>query len=139
MKLNVYSKKEFDSIMSQYKDLPDNIAVISICNTENDEHFFKYDSSNILNVEFDDVSEEEQGCISVCTAEKIVNFIDDNIGKDFYIHCSAGVSRSQGIARYILDMYTEFDYKTRKDNPCITPNITVTAMLKRIKYNKYYN
>ena len=94
---------------------------------------------HLLNVEFDDVSEEEQGCISVCIAEKIVNFIDDNIGKDFYIHCSAGVSRSQGIARYILDMYPEFDYKTRKDNPCITPNITVTTMLKRIKYNKYYN
>lgn len=51
---------------------------------------------------------------------------------DIIIHCSAGISRSQGVVRYILDTYSDRYYiHTRADNPCITPNMHVVRMLKR--------
>lgn len=68
-------------------------------------------------------------------ARTIVKFIEEHRNCDFYIHCSAGVSRSQGIVRYVMDTYG--DYETNPDNPCICPNIHVTRMLKRIYREKY--
>lgn len=67
-------------------------------------------------------------------AQRIVSFIDSVIGRvrTIYVHCSAGVSRSQGVVRYILDTY-DYDFETRKENPCVSPNMHVTIMLKRIK------
>ena len=54
------------------------------------------------------------------------------MGKDFWIHCRAGQSRSQGIVRYILDCYPDIVWKTRLDNPCETPpNIDVVAKLEK--------
>lgn len=67
-------------------------------------------------------------------AERIVSFIDNNIDCDFYIHCSAGVSRSQGIVRYIIEGYPDRNWKINEDNPCVCPNIHVVRMLKRVKY-----
>lgn len=69
-------------------------------------------------------------------AKKIVDFIDSNLGRDFYIHCSAGVSRSQGVVRYILDTYDEYIWQIRKDNPPFAPNYHVVRMLKRAKREK---
>jgi hypothetical protein len=70
-------------------------------------------------------------------ALKIALFIDNQIKsgvKNIIIHCSAGISRSQGIVRYILDTYGDtYDIVTREDNPCITPNYHVVRMLKRVK------
>lgn len=67
-------------------------------------------------------------------AGKIVEFIDKHINCDFYIHCAAGVSRSQAVVRYILDIYFNHDWITRKENPCVCPNIHVVRMLKRCHY-----
>ena len=118
-----------------------------------EEHYFnnKSNAPNILNIEFDDLdpamwlgidfdpdnAKEEDFYYGKNLALdwklscKIVRFIINNIGKDFYIHCSAGVSRSQAIVRYILDIYPEYNYKTRQENPCIHPNMHVLRMLKR--------
>ena len=68
-------------------------------------------------------------------ARVIVKFIEDHRYCDFYIHCSAGVSRSQGVVRYVLDTYG--DYETNPDNPCVCPNAHVTRMLKRVYREKY--
>ncbi len=68
-------------------------------------------------------------------AYTIVKFIEDHRDCDFYIHCSAGISRSQGVVRYVLDTYG--DYETNPDNPCICPNMHVTRMLKRVYREKY--
>ena len=69
-------------------------------------------------------------------AIKTVKFIKYQIEAmevdDIIIHCSAGISRSQGVVRYILDTYSDNYYiHTRADNPCITPNMHVVRMLKR--------
>ena len=38
----------------------------------------------------------------------LANFIVNNQGKDFYIHCSMGMSRSQGVVKAILKNFPEF-------------------------------
>lgn len=50
---------------------------------------------------------------------------------NFYVHCAAGMSRSQAIVRYILDTYIDIHWKTRKSNPCLYYNNHMLLMMKR--------
>ena len=63
--------------------------------------------------------------------DRVMN--DDNI-ETIYLHCTAGVSRSQGVVRYILDTYdgNGFYIELNENNPCLTPNAHVVMMLKRM-------
>ena len=58
-------------------------------------------------------------------------FIDKHIDCDFYIHCNAGMSRSQAFVKYIQDCYPDKEWETRKENPCRFPNMYTCNMLKR--------
>ena len=103
---------------------------------------------NVINLDFDDINgytlkdqfpdddyvkdnparglNDEQGL-------QLVKFIENNIGKDIYVHCSAGVSRSQGIVKFILEYYNDY-YKesdTNPDNPCKMPNQHVFEVLRK--------
>lgn len=75
-------------------------------------------------------------------ADKLVRFIDEAVKRQdhIYVHCSAGKSRSQGVVRFILDSYSygNVKWKTRIDNPCITPNWHVVSMLSRVCYNMLF-
>ena len=153
--LYCFSHREFDLECEKHgwsdSCLPPDIAFISIIGTsecqkyylgEKEEHFFKQSWPTVLNLEFDDVSEDSitwKGHtyygLSMNQAEEIVKFIETNMGKHFWIHCRAGQSRSQGIVRYILDCYPEVLWKTRPENPPHTPNIDVLSKLKRIWWN----
>lgn len=66
-------------------------------------------------------------------AMKIALFLNRHIenAKNIIVHCKAGISRSQGVIAYVLMNYN-FDWETRKENPCLTPNIHVKRMLNRI-------
>ena len=127
--LHAYSHPEFKELMDNddiFEDIAirQTAAVISITESS-DEHYFSNDD-NILNIEFMD-----DDSLRLEKALDIVRFIHDNITKDFYVHCSAGKSRSQAIVRYILDCYPEYDWSTRIDNPCETPNYYVVRQLKK--------
>lgn len=156
-KLYCFSRSDFDNecFFKGWNDecCPENVAFISITGTEEcqmyylkekEEHWFKQEHPNVLNISFDDIDTDEvewEGHIFYGLqpeqAKEIVRFIEYNLGKDFWIHCRAGQSRSQGIVRFILDCYPEYDWKTRPNNPCITPNIDVVAKLKRVKIYDY--
>lgn len=74
-------------------------------------------------------------------AFNLVDWIDWRIKHDntIYIHCAAGISRSQGVVRYILDTYGyDYNIKTNPNNPCLTPNAHVVMMLKRA-YRQLFN
>lgn len=165
-KINVYSQNDFVEKMYRLglysynvNEVKDDKAFISIIGTEECRKYYLEEDTNhwfnnctednVLNLEFDDVNEEEvkwnniilKG-ISDRQAELIVKFIEKHKGKNFYISCRAGKSRSQAVARYILDMYgEEYGYNEeescRKDNPCKTPNINVLTKLKRAYYKKF--
>ena len=147
-----FSHQDFDNMCSSlgYSDenLPKDIAFISITCTEDcqkfyleeeESHWFKHNHPNVLNISFNDISGDTnvwEGHVfyglQKDQAEEIYRFIENNLGKNFWIHCRAGQSRSQGIVRYILDCYPEYIWITRKENPCITPNYDVTGKLKHI-------
>lgn len=165
-RISVYSHNDFDTKMYRMGLDTFNVeqetdkAFISIIGTpqciehylhSNDTHYFN-NANNVLNLEFDDIDEDELHWkdqifygITSEQARQCVEFIEKNIGKNFYLHCKAGRSRSMGICRYILDMYgKEYGYdetkSCRKDNPCSTPNMRVVTILKREYYRmKGYN
>lgn len=70
-------------------------------------------------------------------ANDLMKWIDNAIQEydTIYIHCGAGKSRSQGVTRYIVDIYSgEYDIKLNPNNPNNTYNPHVLIMLKRM-YN----
>lgn len=109
-------------------------------------HWFKKNHPNVLNLEFDDVTEdivwnghnflamnEEQ-------AKQCVEFIENNKGKNFYIHCRAGISRSGAVSQFIYDFYNQdniYDEENfKRFNSHIRPNNHVLRLLKRAFYEK---
>ena len=74
----------------------------------------------------------------------LANFIVKNAGKDFYVHCAAGLSRSQGVVEAILKNYPEF-YNQTSLNQNNLPNDELTnkwieylldKQIKQIKYGR---
>lgn len=154
-KVKVYSKLNFDKMCEANgwndNNIPNDIAIISICCTDDckkgyllerdpdadDEHWFHENHDNVINLEFDDIIQDEMvsngytyRCITKEQAAQLYRFINENMGKDFIIHCRAGKSRSQGVARFIYDCYPEYS-DGNPDNPCLYYNSNVTAKLKR--------
>lgn len=118
--------------------------------TDNEYHVCE-DDANVLNLNFDDIDPmalglsddtetytyENKYAPSTFTtiefftndmAKRTVKFIEDVIennklnGVDFYIHCSAGISRSQAFVKYIKNVYDFIDWETNPNNPCLHPN-----------------
>ena len=89
-----------------------------------------------------DVNDYEVEGIKGLTDEQaatIYDFISNNIGKDFYIHCRAGVSRSQAVGRFLSDIYG-YEIISVAQNGAF-PNQHVLSLLKRIerKYKQCTN
>lgn len=161
MKVYCYSKRDFERVAAKngWSDAnpPVDWAVISICckpevvdNLLNgdDSHYFAVNHENVLNVEFDDITQDVEHIsdpgvgftaygLDNKTAKRIVNFIDSHAGMDFMVHCRAGKSRSQAVVRYITDTYDGYD-ETNPDNPCQFPNIHTLNKLKKARFGKTY-
>ena len=130
----IYPHKWFDGTMEQNgwndRNIPDDSAFISICSLpeirrgyleavkhETDEHWFKENHGNVLNIDFDDILEEkaetEYGTaygMSDEDAAKVIEFIDNNREKqNWYIHCRSGKSRSVAtgmfLKKYLKERY----------------------------------
>lgn len=150
MKVYCFSLLEFiklrDAYFNDLSKINGNTAIISIVNPIDEEYGddwttkhpinFSEDRStpsicdSVLNIQFKDDSEDFDPSL----AKKVVNFIENNIGKDFYVHCIMGKSRSQAICRYILDTYPDlYQYGREYENPLKTANPHVLSTLKRVK------
>lgn len=147
-KVFCYSYCEFCKLMEDNgwndNNLPTDIAFISIGSgrpKDNEPHYFKENHDNVINLDFDDITDYTlEGWIGVKgmsdeQAQELLEFIENNVGKHFYVHCSAGVSRSQAVCRFIVDTYDEYcEESLRKDNPCLYPNVHVLSLLRRKKW-----
>lgn len=154
MKVLCYSQNVLERMLKEMNNiLPSGTVLISIANTDSCcEWYKKYKdplesynllppSEKVLNLKFDDIAQDSitrDGYnilgLQNSQAENIVRFIDRAVrdGQDIIVHCLAGKSRSQGVVRYILDVYgRDLDIETNPLNPCITPNIHVTSKLIR--------
>lgn len=142
-------------------NLPNDWVFVSICDSKprkNEPHPLE-ERWNVMNLDFDDIGgyraweaitdfkwtdvekelykdiygmSEEQG-------KFLFEFLDHFVGKNVMVHCSAGLSRSQGVVRFLLDMYPDVytDKDTNPMNPCMVPNLYVTALLK-VEWRKKY-
>lgn len=89
--------------------LNDSYALISINDTVKEEKII-HDAvskngvtSNIISVIFQDTDDSD--CISLEQAKQISQFVFDNEGKTFIVHCFAGISRSAAVAKFIDEYY----------------------------------
>lgn len=135
MKLYVYSLNDFRQIAETVRKETeaDRAILISVGDPGASDMHPVSASTNVCNIDFADDDSMTMGQAMV-----LANFIDCHLQSkdyDIYIHCNAGKSRSQGVCRFILDVYGSKTYRkyfsTRMDNPCITPNIHVSSLLKR--------
>lgn len=94
----------------------------------NTKHYFNNEHDNVLNLDFDDLSEDVLynghlfKTMTMGQAEKSVDFIEKMIGNtniQFYIHCRAGYSRSRAFGEWIyrlcLEKGIEVEYLDRND------------------------
>lgn len=137
-KAYVFSHRLFNEKMSELgwtspEYVPEDAAVVSIITGVYDAfpRMFDRDSSNVITLSFFDTTDPrdiEYPPISEDQAHKLTEFILANIGKTFYIHCAAGQSRSQAVARVLSE---QFDYEVETlngGNGCY-PNSFVYRML----------
>ena len=157
MKIEVCSHYAFDNAMKHTLHLNDdnvedsNMAFISIIGTpacltyyldEGDtKHHFEKEHPNVINLDFDDIGYDEfewEGHIfkgmSDEQAQRLFDFIEENIDKSFRIHCRAGFSRSQAVGNFINDFYPK---QFKSDTLLSHPNKEVYRKLSRCYYNKY--
>ena len=166
-KLWCVSFNEFEKMAKKHgwdKYIPSDIAIISInnsihCGVE-DEYHICSDSDNVLNLDFDDIDPSALGLsddtetytfenkyrpgtyttvdfFNSIMAKKSVEFIEYNKNKNFYIHCSAGISRSQAFVKYINNTYFDTGWETNPNNPCKFPNGFVYSKLMEANRNYY--
>ena len=152
----------FEYIAKQYKwteKVPDDIAVISINNGKDagsDEEYHCCHGDNVLNLDFDDIDpvaleldetaetylhKTKHGDIIIQfftdeMAKKSVEFIEKYKDRNFFIHCSAGISRSQAFVKYIKNVYFETEWMTNPDNECEFPNGFVYSKLMNAYRNQ---
>lgn len=158
VKVEAYPHNIFDEICKKNNWNDDNVgtlndkAFISIIGTkdvqeqylrEYHEHWFKENHPNVLNLEFDDVKHDiefddyKAYVITNEQAKQIVEFIENNLGKQFFIHCLAGISRSGAVRDFI---YRNYDYyKDSEGGEHIRPNVEVLRKLNRVLWNRNFN
>jgi len=140
MKTNKFT----DYNIEDYKDL----AIISIiCDDSSfmpfkhgvgDEHYFKQNHANVLNMKFYDIDKVEEfngktyHPFNPEQAKRLIDFIEVNQKKNYIIHCHAGISRSGAVGQFITDFYGWADKATFRFQygKRIVPNTEVTRRLK---------
>ena len=128
--------------------------------------WFRYQHRNVLNLTFDDITAPEKWQLMSASAKRpagdapiengipdsdcvlfdeemarqIVQFVEDNHRAEIWIvHCSAGVSRSGAVSRWLKDCL-KFKYGIEADNVdgrYAVPNAYVLRMLDKVLYRLF--
>ncbi len=137
-------KSVFDKMFSdEYFKRQSNLGCfISILDFDNNEQLYDKTIDNFLQVKMWDIEEDlfEDGELSHekpsdTELQKIVMFVNNHKDKKvFVVHCSAGISRSGAVARFIAEKFAdEVDYREFvKENKYILPNLYVLNRLKSL-------
>ena len=138
-------------------ELRTDLAVISIGNSFEDDladdifangpssHWFRKQHRNVLNIDFDDIAAPgEWKNLSKCDryvlfdddmARRIAQFVGENMNASVWIvHCSAGVSRSGAVSRWLKDwLQVEYGIEANNvDGRHASPNPHVLMVLDRL-------
>jgi len=161
-KIKVLSKKLFDTMM-HFRGINDETvetfadhAFISIRCSDNAikqfdgkrtdvtaHHWFQSSHPNVLNIAFDDIGpklKEENLTFTLFDethAVQILDFWKKNRGKTWYIHCTAGKSRSGACGDFIRQI-EGYDLETfQRDNPIVDPNGHILRILSEVYAESY--
>lgn len=92
-----------------------------------------------LKLEFDDAVEDvvEKGLtlFDEEMAKELLAFIEKNRGRDFVIHCDAGMSRSVGVASFMKEAY-EYEIELFEIGTDRFRNIRIVNLLRRAWYQR---
>lgn len=138
----------FEQVSNEYIKAQTNWCFISILDPSDDLNDSKYDKTldNFLQVKMWDVKEDIY-CDGELIYEKptdealqqITDFINKHSSKQaFIIHCTAGISRSGAVARFVFDKFAgDVDVlQFNEGNKYIRPNQYILERLKEIDYEK---
>jgi predicted protein tyrosine phosphatase len=153
-KIFILAKPQFNDIMAKH-DLNDSnveekavgVAMISINDTIGawSVSWFNEDHSNVLRLWFDDVETDLQvsptnpekcSAFTEEQAHQIIEFIDRNKDKNFFVHCSAGISRSGAVGTFILDYLQGDKDHFKQMNSHISPNAHISRTLNKIIWER---
>ena len=150
-KIVVTSKPQFNQFMGDNGINDANVekmkgAFISINDTMGNwsVSWFDEDHPNVLRLWFDDVETDLEISPTnreVCRAftkeqaQQIIDFALDNKDKDFIVHCSAGISRSGAVGRFLLDFLEGDKDHFEKTNRFIHPNGHISRVLNNLVWN----
>lgn len=118
----------------------DHSVYISILDPDNDEKLYKT-SENFLQVYMWDVEKDVHAAKvnkfykkpTDTELIKIIDFTDRHKNKEnFIIHCSAGISRSGAVGRFIQEILDLDSKKFYRDNPHIKPNLYILKRLREL-------
>jgi len=155
-KIFIMSKPQFNEIMGKHEitdlnveEKAKSVAMISINDTMGywSVSWFGDDHSNVLRLWFDDIEHDMQVSPTnkgICRAftedqgRRIIEFIDKHKDKEFFVHCSAGISRSGAVGQFILDYLDGDKEHFQKMNSHISPNAQVRKILNNIIWNRKY-
>ena len=124
--INISVKNKRDAVKASYH-LSGKTAIISINNVADAMYPARFNHCeelvDVLSLFFDDVLREESGAMTKEDAVKIKDFLKKVLPNIEYliVHCSAGVSRSAGVAAAIMKVVTGSDMGIF-DNPKYRPN-----------------
>lgn len=91
----------------------------------------------VLRLCFDDVESDEENPMTIQDAEKILNFVKGYPGpEDILVHCSAGVSRSAGVAAALSLILNGSDWEIF-ENPRYCPNRHCYRLLLDLHFGGY--
>lgn len=139
-KIKILPYFKFIELMQQL-DLNDenieskDVAIISIHDVTNTNHYFNNKHKNVLNVEFNDWDREDTISENCCNT--IIHFLCDvEKYSNLIVHCTMGVSRSGAVGSFASDMYGLNFNELKKENPQIVPNSCVYNKLRKCLENK---
>lgn len=147
MEIKCLSKYFFDDLITN--DLiqreKDFTALISILDPDNEEKNYS-PSPNFLQIKMWDIVKQitdKKGniypVVSDETLMEIINFIERNKDKkQFIIHCSAGISRSGAVGRFIHELFEPENKSFYENNQWIRPNLYILNRLHEL-YNGIQN
>ena len=105
------------------------------------------EGDNILRLQFDDVTENPDGDLTLFNTEmarQIRDFtaqIDQN--KELFVNCAAGISRSGAVGDVLNDYFNRYlsfnapdDYYFKQLNKHIQPNPLVTRVLRKVFFEE---
>ena len=149
-KVRVYNWEDFEEWCEREDSaLGGDYAIIEIYTSPGkpvlDEKIQKMFPNSIIALDFEDMPEDVDfpgssyhplnPTINYAQAEQLVRFIEWNMemGRDFIIHCGAGVSRSQQVAEYIMlvsHQAYEYDYENSTHNHYFFQTIVLSRLLE---------